>query len=340
MGQVVCFGEILVRLSAPDAEFLLQSPRLNVCFGGAEANVAVSLARFGHPVRMASVVPDNALGRAGMDELRRYGVDVSGVGFGQGRMGLYFLTPGAGQRVSQVLYDRAGSSFALGAGTLDWDAALAGANWLHVSGVTAAIGQETADAVTAAVRAAHRLGVKISMDCNYRATLWQAWGGDAPAILGDMLSHADLVFGDHRDIALVLGTKFPGAQPGESAGELRRRAADAAFAAFPKLQRMACTDRVQHTVNHHDISGLMFSRDRTWRTESRPLNPIIDRIGGGDAFAAGVLHGLLEGMGEAETLEYAIAAAALKHATPGDFSLATRADVEALVASDSLDVRR
>lgn len=340
MGRVVCFGEILIRLSAPEAELLLQSPSLKVCFGGAETNVAVSLSRLGHEAAMLSVAPDNALGRAGIDELRRYGVDVSRVAVTPGRQGLYFLTPGAAQRASHVLYDRAGSAFALGAGSLDWDVALAGAEWLHVSGVTAAIGQHTADAAIAAVRVAHRLGIKVSMDCNYRASLWQAWNGDAPAILGEMLSHADLVFGDHRDIALVLGARFPAAQPGESTGDLRRRAATAAFEAFPKLQRMACTDRVQHTVNHHDLSGLVFTRERTWRTESRPLNPIIDRIGGGDAFAAGVLHGLLAGLEEGAGLEFAIAAAALKHATPGDFNLASRAEVEALVASDSLDVRR
>lgn len=340
MGRVVCFGEILIRLSAPDAELLLQSPSLKVCFGGAETNVAVSLARLGHEAAMLSIAPDNALGRAGIDELRRHGVDVSRVTVRPGRQGIYFLTPGAGQRPSHVLYDRAGSAFALGAGSLDWNRSLAGAEWLHVSGVTAAIDPHTAEAAIAAVRVAHGLGIKVSMDCNYRASLWQAWNGDAPAILAQMLAHADLVFGDHRDIALVLGSRFPAAQPGESLGDLRRRAATAAFEAFPNLQRMACTDRVQHTVNHHDIAGLLFTRERTWRTESRPLNPIIDRIGGGDAFAAGVLHGLLAGLDEGAGLEFAIAAAALKHATPGDFNLATRAEVEALIADGGLDVRR
>jgi 2-dehydro-3-deoxygluconokinase len=336
-GDVVCFGEILVRLSAPDTELLLQSPMLKVCFGGAEANVAVSLARLGHAARMVSVAADNALGRAGIDELRRHGVDTSGVHLSPGRMGLYFLTPGAGQRASQVLYDRAASAFALNAADLDWDAELAGAGWLHVSGVTAAIGPQTAAAAIAAVRAARRLGLTVSMDCNYRATLWQAWDGDAPAILGEMLSQADLVFGDHRDIALVLGASF---EVDQEAQGLRRLAADLAFKAFPNLKRLACTDRVQHTVNHHDLTGFLFDRDNHWRTKSRSLNPIIDRIGGGDAFAAGLIHGLLDGLDEAEALEFAVAAAALKHATPGDFNPATRADVEALLSSHSLDVRR
>lgn len=335
-GRIVCFGEILVRLSAPDAEVLLQSHRLNVCFGGAEANVAVSLARLGHEAAMLSVAPDNALGRAGIDELRRYGVDTSRVSVGPGRQGLYFLTPGAAQRPSQVLYDRADSAFVRAAAGIDWDAALAGAEWLHVSGITAALGQETAGAAIAAVKAAARLGLTVSMDCNYRPSLWALWDGDAPAILGEMLSHADLVFGDHRDIALVLGATFDGGD----AESLRRQAADLAFAAYPRLKYMACTDRVQHTVNHHDLSGFLLGRDHVWKTKSRELNPIIDRIGGGDAFAAGVIHGLRLGLPEMQTLDFAVAAAALKHAIPGDFNLVSRAEVEALLASDSLDVRR
>lgn len=335
--DVVCFGEVLVRLAAPDNELLLQSPTLKVSFGGAEANVAVSLARFGHGARMLSVLPDNGLGHAAVDELRRYGVDTSGVRFAAGRMGLYFLTPGAAQRSSQVLYDRADTAFSRAASGVDWDTALTGAGWLHVSGITAAIGPDTAKAAVDAVKAARRLGLTVSMDCNYRATLWQAWNGDAPAILGEMLSQADLVFGDHRDIALVLDASFEGR--GDADG-LRRWAADMAFKAWPNLQRLACTDRVQHTVNHHDLTGFLFSRDGAWRTESRPLNPIIDRIGGGDAFAAGVIHGLLSRMGEADLLEFAVAAAVLKHATPGDFNLTTVAEVEAVRSSHSLDVRR
>jgi 2-dehydro-3-deoxygluconokinase len=335
-GRVACFGEILIRLSAPDAELLLQSPSLKVCFGGAEANVAVSLARFGHEAAMLSVAADNALGRAAIDELRRYGVDTSKVALRPGRQGLYFLTPGAGPRPSQVLYDRAGSAFALEVAGLDWDSALKDVEWLHVSGITAAIGPQTAQAAIAAVQAARRLGLTVSMDCNYRASLWQAWDGDAPAILAEMLAHADLVFGDHRDVALVLGAAFEQ----DDAHGLRRQAAVAAFGAYPRLRYLACTDRVQHTVDHHDLSGFLFSRDDAWRTQSRTLNPIIDRIGGGDAFAAGVIHGLRRGLGEQASLDFAVAAAALKHAIPGDFNLATRADVEALLASDSLDVRR
>lgn len=333
---VVCFGELLARLSAPANELLLQSGRLEVCFGGAEANVAVSLARLGHGARMATVTADNALGHAARDELRKHGVDVSGVIFAPGRMGLYFLTPGAGPRPSQVLYDRAGSAFAERAGEIDWDQALKGADWLHVSGVTAAVGPASAAAAVAGMKAARRKGVKVSMDGNYRASLWALWDGDAPAILGEMLGQADLMFGDHRDIGLILG----GPAGIGDAEALRRAAADKAFAAFPNLKRLACTDRVVHSANHNDLTGFLLSREGGWRSNPRSLNPIVDRIGGGDAFAAGVLHGMLSGMDEARTLEFAVAAAALKHATPGDFNLAGAAEIETLMASDSLDVRR
>lgn len=335
--RIVCFGEILLRLSAVDGELLMQSARLDARFGGAEANVGVSLSRFGHAVGMAGVLPDNGLGLAARDEIRRHGVDTRSLAVRPGRMGVYFLTPGAGPRPSQVLYDRAASAFAEHAGDIDWDQALAGAEWLHVSGVTPAIGRATADAALKAVRAASRLGVKVSMDGNYRASLWAAWDGDAPAILSELVSHAELMFGDHRDIGLILRRAFPA---GAGPADLRALAAEAAFGAFPRLRLLASTDRVQHTVDHHDLTGYLAARDEAWRSAPRTVNPIVDRIGGGDAFAAGVLHGVLSGLGGQATIDFAVAAAALKHAIHGDFNLATLADVEALLADGGLDVRR
>jgi 2-dehydro-3-deoxygluconokinase len=338
MGRIVCFGEMLVRLSAPAPELLLQSPRLDVCFGGAEANVAVSLARFGHAARMASVVPENALGRASIAELRRWGVDVGTVSVTPGgRMGLYFLTPGMASRPPDILYDRAGSSFAAAdwAGT-DWRALLADAEWLHVSGVTPALGQAPADGVLALVRAARAEGVKVSFDCNYRAKLWAGWDGDGPAILRALMAEADLVFGDHRDVALILGGRYDD----ESALDRRRRAADAAFSAFPNLKRMASTQRVERSVNDQDIAGFLLTREESYATPYATLSPIVDRIGGGDAFAAGILDGIMSGAGDAETLRFALAAAVLKHTIPGDFNLATRTDVTLAMADGGLAVRR
>lgn len=338
MGKIVCFGELLLRLGAPGRQALLQSPVLDVHIGGAEANVAVSLARFGHDARMVGLVADNALGEAALGELRRHRVDTRAVQQVAGRMGLYFLTTGAIQRPSEVLYDRADSAFArAGGGTHDWPALLSGADWLHVSGVTPALGQQAADGVRVAIDAARAAGVNVSFDGNFRPKLWDAWGGDAPTILRGLMSGADILFASHRDLEVILGLDFPQATPQErfAAG------AAAAFKAFPHLRQMAATIRVQRSVDHHALSGITALRDGSLlTTPSYEVTPIVDRIGTGDAFAAGVLHGGLAGMAPADALHFGVAAACLKHSLPGDFNLVAANDVQAFLGENSLDVKR
>jgi 2-dehydro-3-deoxygluconokinase len=338
-GRVVCFGELMLRLAAPDGELLLQSARLDARYGGAEANVAASLARFGDAAALVTVLPDNPLGRAARDELRRHGVDVSSLRWSDGRLGLYFLVPGAVVRPSEVIYDRAGSAFAEASPDLiDWDAELAGAAWLHLSGVTPAIGPNASEAALRAVAAARRLGVRVSFDGNYRAKLWAVWKGDGPAVLRRLVGAADLAFVDERDIALVLGRPF--AEPDDPAAR-RRAAAEAAFEAFPELQRIASTFRRAHGVDHHELSAVMFTRGGgEIRTRAFSLTGIVDRIGGGDAFAAGVLHGLLNGLDDAAALDFGLGAAALKHGIRGDFNLASVEDVQAVLSGVGLDVKR
>ena len=337
-GHVVCFGELLLRLGAPGRQLLLQSPLLEVCTGGAEANVAVSLARLGHRADMVGVVPDNALGESARGELRRHGVGTDGLQTAPGRMGLYFLTPGAIHRPSEVLYDRADSAFArAGGGVHDWPGLLAGADWLHVSGVTPALGQGAADGILQAVRAAREAGVRVSFDGNFRPRLWETWRGDAPAILRQIMAEADLLFASHRDIEVVLGESFP-----QTAYEDRFHAgASAAFDAFPRLQRMAATHRVQRSVDHHALSAIDARRDGgSHLTPAYELAAIVDRIGTGDAFAAGVLHGEITGMGPADSLRFGLGAACLKHSIPGDFNLAGAGEVAAFLAEKGFDVRR
>lgn len=337
-GRVICFGELLLRLSAPGRQLLLQSPQLEVHVGGAEANVAVSLAKLGHDAAMVGAVADNALGEAALGELRRHGVDARGVQKVDGRMGLYFLTPGAGQRPSEVLYDRAASAFvAAGGGEHDWPALLKDADWLHVSGVTPALGQGTADVTLRAMRAARAAGAKVSFDGNFRPKLWQAWHGDAAGILRGLFAEADLVFANERDVEVVLGLRF-------EQGDAKQRfhaAAEAAFAAFPNLQRMAATVREQPSVDHHVLSALAASRDGAkHETPRHEVGPIVDRIGTGDAFAAGVLHGILAGMDDGAGLEFGLAAACLKHSVPGDFNPLGEADIRAFAAGEGFGVRR
>jgi len=330
----VAFGELLLRYSAPGAETLLQSPVLNVCAGGAEANVAVNLAQLGHVSRMVSIAPDNALGRATRDALRRYGVDTTGVSFTPGRMGIYYLIPGAIWRPPEVLYDRADSAFALAAAdAIDWDVQLNGAGWFHVSGITAALGANAAEAALRALKAARAAGLKISFDCNYRPKLWAAWSGDAPTILREIASYADVIFGDHRDAGVIFGKTFEG--DGARAAGIK-----ALFDAFPNLKRVACTHRLQHTVDHHDLSGCLFARDASWTTKPIALWPIVDRIGGGDAFAAGILHGLIRGWDDQKTLDFGTASGGLKHALPGDFNLVSEDDILAAMSVEAVDVRR
>lgn len=331
---IAFFGEVMLRLSPPGRELLLQTPKFEVNVGGAEANVATGLACLGHKVRMISAVADNPLGGAVIGELRRRGVDISAVAVEPGRVGLYFLTPGAGLRASEVVYDRAHSVFAdRAADAWDWDALLDGVTRLHLSGITPALGHNTASAAMAAAEAAGAKGIPVSFDGNYRAKLWESWDSDPKAVLTRLIEHADLLFGNHRDISLLLGRQFSGDGP-----DRRREAAEAAFAAFPKLQTIANTARHVDDADSHRVSARVDTRAGGYQTEEVLIAGIVDRIGAGDAFAAGVLHGLIEGGDAKAAAESGLALTALKHSLPGDASLFTRADLNAF--GEGLDVRR
>lgn len=335
MGRVLAFGELLLRMTAPGRELLLQRPHLDVHVGGAEANVAIGLANLGHDVAMASAVPDNALGHAAVQHLRRYGVDTGGVSVRPGRMGLYFLAQGAGLRASEIVYDREASSFALGGpGDWDWDRLLHGVDLLHLSGITPALGQRSADAALAAAEAAEARGISISFDGNYRAQLWARWDGDPRGILGKLVGKAEILFGNHRDVALLLDRSFSG----DGAGR-RREAADAAFATFPKLRLLASTARHIDDADRHRISARADTREGSFETEELVVSGIVDRIGAGDAFAAGILHGLRSGADLEGIVRTGHAITALKHSLPGDASLFGPRDIDAFLSGE-LDVRR
>ncbi|MEA1083333.1 MAG: sugar kinase [Sphingomonas sp.] len=332
----LAFGEIMLRLSPPGRELLLQTPRFDVWVAGAEANVATALARLDHDVALASIVPDNDLGRSAIATLRGHGVDTRRIALTGERMGLYFVTSGAGMRATEVIYDRAYSSFAAApVSAWDWDALLDGVDWFHLSGITPALGPVPAQSAIAAVRAAAARGIPISFDGNYRAKLWERWDGDPRAILTQLVEHADLLFGNHRDIALLLDRDFAGHD-----GEDRRRdAAEAAFAAFPKLRTIASTARHVENVDLHRISARVDTRDGHAQTGEVTLAGIVDRIGGGDAFASGVLHALRRGGDIGAAAATGLALTALKHSLPGDASLFRQADIDAYLAG-GLDVRR
>jgi 2-dehydro-3-deoxygluconokinase len=334
-GHIVCFGELLLRLSAPGRELLMQSHRLDVVVGGAEANVAVGLANLDHATSFVSAVPDNPLGRGAIAAIRAQGVDCSGVQARAGRMGLYFLSPGAGLRASDIVYDRAGSAFAEApSDAFDWDTLLSGAVRLHLSGITPALGPAMAKAAISAAEAARRLGVSISFDGNYRARLWEAWDSDPRAVLTQLVGMADLFFGNHRDVSLLLGRDFSG-----DGADRRREAAEAAFEAFPNLTHIANTARHVEDADRHRIAARLDTRERGYQTDEVLVAGIIDRIGGGDAFATGILHGLHACLSPDDTVQAGLALACLKHSLPGDASLFRRDDIAAFVAG-GFDVRR
>lgn len=333
--RIACFGELLLRLTAPGRELLMQSGRLDVHVGGAEANVAIGLACLGHATAMVSAVPDNPLGRGALAAVRAQGVDCAGVQLREGRMGLYFLSPGAGLRASDIVYDRAASAFAEApADAFDWRALLTGVERLHLSGITPALGRATAEAAIRAAETARDMGVAVSFDGNYRARLWEAWDSDPKAVLTRLVGLADTLFGNHKDISLLLGREFSG-----DGADRRRDAAEAAFAAFPNLKRIASTARHVDDADRHRIAARVDTPERGFQTEEVVVAGIIDRIGGGDAFAAGILHGVLSGQDLETTVQSGLALACLKHSLPGDASLFRQVDIDAFLEG-GLDVRR
>jgi 2-dehydro-3-deoxygluconokinase len=334
-GPIVCFGEMLLRLSAPGHSLLLQDARLDAHLGGAEANVAVALARIGVPSALVTALPDDALGDAALEVVRGAGVDVSRVRRAAGRLGVYYLTRGAGLRPDTILYDRHDSLFArTPPDAWDWPALLAGARWLHLSGVVPAMGPGAAQLSLGAIAAARSLGVRVSFDANYRASMWGRWCDDPAPILAEHVRGADLLFGNHRDIAQLLRRDDLGGETPEQ----RWMAAMCAFEHFPQLAAIASTAREVVDPQHHRLTARLDRWAEGFETEACVLTGIVDRIGAGDAFAAGVLAAIDASPDEAALLGLKLAA--LKHYTPGDQSRATRRDADAFDPAGGLDVRR
>ncbi len=337
MAKIVCFGEMLLRLSAPGNERLFQTPNLDVIFGGAEANAGVCLARFGNEVSYVTTLPDNAVGDACAGRLMEQGVSVSNVVRLAGRMAIYFLETGAMLRPSAITYDRAGSAFAeADPAVYDWPKLLSGAEWLHVCGISLAVSEASGQAVLDAVKAANAMGVKVSFDCNYRPSLWAGREADGVEKINQVIDHADLVFGGHRDAGLLLGFRTVSEAPADKFAD----AGKALFDRFERLSAIATTSRVVRSANHNTLSGLFQTRNTLVTTPTYDLHGIVDRIGTGDAFAGGVLHGIANRKTDQETIEYGVAAAALKHSIPGDFGLLRLSEVEAFRRSSGGDVIR
>ena len=326
MKRVVTFGEIMLRLSPPGQERLFQSPRLRTFFGGSEANVAASLAHLGEWSDYVTRLPANPVGDAALAALRAEGVGCKGIVRGGDRLGIYFVEPGADIRALKVVYDRAGSAFSqLDPAELDWESLLRGADWLHLSGITPALGEGPARAAQLAADAARALKVKVSVDLNYRPALWT--GRDPVPVTRALVAGCDLVIGNPGAVQAMLGVG-----PGEGGSEATLRATSQALARELGCRAVALTSRQVISASEHAWSAALYDPANDQLHQSRGWQVrVTDRVGGGDSFCAALIHALLNGRDNGAALEFATAASALKLTIPGDFNRVTAAEVDALL---------
>ena len=336
MKKVVTFGEVMLRLKSPAFERLLQSPLLEATFGGAEANVAVSLAQYGMPVSFVTALPPNPLGDSAIQSVRSFGVDTSHISRSGERIGIYYLESGANQRPSRVTYDRTGSSIST-AGRIDfaWDDIFAGASWFHVSGVTPAISQRAADLALDAVMAARSNGVTVSCDYNYRKNLWK-YGKKAPDVMRELVKHVNVGIANEEDCEKALGISSEvDVQSGHLDIGRYRRIAESVFEAFPNLEKQVITLRESHSADHNGWSAVLYNGRELLRSRSYSITDIVDRVGAGDSFAAGLIYGLMTYGNDQQALAFATAASCLKHSIPGDFNRVSVPEVEALMKGEA-----
>lgn len=333
MDRFVTFGEIMLRLKPPGHERFMQSPVLEATFGGGEANVAVSLANYGLASSFVSVLPENDLAQACLQELRGLGVDTRHVLQQGERMGIYFLETGSNHRASKVIYDRAHSAIAMAQpGDIDWKAAFFGAVWLHITGITPAISQAAADLSLEAVQAAKALGLTVSCDLNYRKNLWK-YGKTAQEVMSELVQFVDVVVANEEDFQMSLGITA-GSHDVES-GELDlnnyRAIAQAAMERYPKIKTIAITLRRSYSADRNDWQACLYDGKDFLLSRRYELTDIVDRVGGGDSFSGGLIYGLNAYESAQDALEFAVAASCLKHTIAGDYNRVSKKEVEALM---------
>ena len=334
--RVVTFGEVMLRLKSPGFERLFQSSALEASFGGAEANVAVSLAQFGVPVSFVSAIPTNPVGDACLGELQRFGVDTRRVRRQGSRLGIYFLEAGANQRPSKVVYDRSGSAIATAKpGDFDWDAVLDGASWFHLTGVTPAISQSAADLAIEGARLARAKGITVSCDYNYRKNLWK-YGKPAPDVMRELVRHVHVGIANEEDCQEALGIRLDvDVASGSLATDKYRALAARVLEEFPNLEKQVITLRESHSADRNGWSAVLHNGKDFLVSRRYDITDIVDRVGAGDSFGAGLIYGLLSYGDDARALEFAAAASCLKHSILGDFNRVSVAEVEALVAGEA-----
>jgi 2-dehydro-3-deoxygluconokinase len=334
--KVVTFGELMLRLGPPGFERLLQSPVLSATFGGGEANVAVSLAHFGIESFYVTRLPNHAIGDAAVRALRAEGVRTDFIVRGGDRMGIYFTETGASQRASAVIYDRAGSAISqMAPDEIDWAKVFAGASWFHVTGITPALGERSAASTARALETAKSTGLRVSVDLNYRKKLWTE--AAAQKTMRPLMRHVDVVIANEEDIQSVLGLSVPDTDV--AGGQLnvegyRQVAEQLSRELGPSM--VAITLRESHSASDNGWSAALWdAASGTFHRSQRYDVRLVDRIGGGDSFAGGLIYGLVSGRAPEDALRFAVAASALKQTIPGDFNRVTVSEVEALAKGDA-----
>ena len=321
MAQIISFGEVLMRLSTPGFSRFEQARQLNVTYAGGEANVSSALAYWGHKTAHVTRFPDSPIGRAASQYLSTHGVDTSQIVYGGPRMAVYFLETGAALRGSQIVYDRANSSLAtIDPEEINWDEILKDAKWFHWAGITPALSQGAADALLNGIKTARKYGLTVSGDIFYRANLWK-YGKKPSDILPELTAGTDIVIANKENILEIFGIE--GNDFVESSVNLQK--------AFPQVSKVVDTKRTSISASHNLLRALLWNGTELLETADIEINPIIDRVGGGDAFIAGLIHGLISFDGDDQkALEFGVAASALKHTIEGDALISTIAEVEAI----------
>ncbi|HYC84868.1 MAG TPA: sugar kinase [Chryseosolibacter sp.] len=323
---VITFGEVMLRLSTVGHTRFTQAQQFVVNYAGAEANVAVSCSLFGLRAAHVTRFPDHDLGRAATQALARFGVDTRHIHYGDERLGLYFLENGSMQRSSRIIYDRFDSAFAnIRPGEFDWDTILAGADWFHYTGITPAISQGAADELMKALEAARKAGVQISGDINYRRNLWQ-YGKSARDIMPELIALTDFVVAGQTDIENCCGIT----------GRNYEEACQRMMKEFPAVRKIASTERTSVSSSHNRICGMLWNGKALLKSKEFDLTHIVDRIGAGDAFMAGLVFGFVTGRTDQDALEFAAAACAWKHSVDGDFNIGSVAEINALVQGENV----
>ena len=335
MSKYLTFGELMLRLKSPGRERLMQSPSLEATFGGGEANVAVSLANYGLEAEFVSVLPDNSIGDAAVGELRRFNVGTDKIIRTPGRMGIYYLETGANQRASKVIYDRTYSAISMFKPEgYDWDRIYKDVKWLHISGITPAISEETKDASLMAVKEAKARGITVSIDLNYRKNLWK-YGVEAKDVMTEMTKFADIIIANEEDCQKSLGLKCESnVEGGKLNHEDYKKLSDSLLAQYPNVKKVAITLRESKSADINFWAAALNNGNEFIVSRKYEMYDIVDRVGGGDSFAGGLIYGLNELGNDGEALEFAVAASCLKHTIDGDFNRVTVEEVMKLAKGD------